>query len=202
MGRRPAVRSPRRDDEGQIILPLVVFVMVMFVVALGLFGFGEASDSRGDAQKGADAAALGAAASTRDAAILALPAAYGPLRAGSVEGWIALGQAAGCPSGLSWAARNQTTATCAYQGGGQFHTTARSRPSAERKLVGEAEATADMNLPTCTATAVYSQAGETLTVVCAGSRGGTATVIYQNGVITTAPVKQVWQNIFRVRLVA
>src|SRR6478752_2597183 len=109
----------RRDDEGQITLPLVVFVVVMFAVCLGLFGFGEASDSRGKAQKAADAAALGAAVAGRDAMVTSILLPSGGAvfhgRWPSVAG-VSGAYGVGCARAQSWAARNSssTTVACRY----------------------------------------------------------------------------------------
>lgn len=201
--------GPRRDDEGQITLPLVVFVVVMFTVALGLFGFGEASDSRGDAQKGADAAALAAAVAARDVVPLTIrtdPNSYYALTAGVDQVLrLGVGPAKGCAEAFGWAARNRTATTCRYEGGGRFHTQASSRPSAQRQLVGEAEATADAHLPRCTVKIVVDAIGdrhETFTCV-PGARGGHGTAIayYLNEQYVSSSPDEVWKALFRVRLV-
>jgi hypothetical protein len=201
--------APRRGDEGQIPLPLVVFVVVMVSVALGLFGFGEASDSRGKAQKGADAAALAAAAQARDVVPLTIrsePGSYYALTAG-IEQVIQLGvgPAKGCAAAFGWAARNHTATTCRYEGAGRFHTKASSHPSAERGLVGEAEATADSHLPTCTVQIVVDTLGDRhATFTCVpGPGGGTGTAIayYLNEEYVSSSPDQTWKALFRVRLV-
>lgn len=194
----------RAGQEGQITLPLLVVVLALFAAALGVTAFGEASDRRGSAQKGTDAAALGAAVAARDAAILlvATPAGFAALESGAEE-LVTAGQpqAVGCAAAFGWAAQNQNTVTdCRYQGGGRFYTKTASRPSGERQLIGRAEATADMNLPRCVMVRVTSVAGETETVTCTG-RGGIGTVVYQNGIFVSMSPKQSWQSAFRVRLV-
>ncbi len=199
----------RRDDEGQITLPLVVFVVVMFAVALGLFGFGEASDSRGNAHKGADAAALGAAAAARDVVPLTIrtdPNSYYALTSG-VEQVLLLGvgPAKGCAAAYGWAARNHTATTCRYEGGGRFHTEATSHPSPQRQLVGEAQATADLHLPHCTVQIVVDTLGDRhATFTCVpGPRGGhgTALAYYLNEKLVNASPDETWKALFRVRLV-
>ncbi|GAB3591188.1 hypothetical protein GCM10027446_08290 [Angustibacter peucedani] len=195
----------RRDgDEGQITLPLVAVVLALFAVAIGVTAFGEASDRRGGAQKGTDAAALGAAVAARDAAILLVPtpAGFAALESGAEELVLAgQPQAVGCAAAYGWAAENRDAVTeCEYQGGGRIHTKTATRPSDPRGLVGEAEATADMNLPTCVMVRVETQAGETETVTCTG-RGGVGTVVYQNGIFVSMSPKQSWQSAFHVRLV-
>lgn len=201
--------TTRRDDEGQITLPLVVFVVVMVTVALGLFGFGEASDSRGNAHKGADAAALAAASAARDVVPLTIrtdPGSYDALTAG-VEQVMrrGLGPAKGCAEAFGWAARNRTATTCRYEGGGRFHTEATSRPSPERKLVGTAEATADSHLPHCTVQIVVDALGDRhATFTCVPGPGGghgTAIAYYVNEKYVSSSPDEVWKALFRVRLV-
>ncbi|MGN6300286.1 MAG: pilus assembly protein TadG-related protein [Angustibacter sp.] len=205
----PRMTAVHRDDEGQIALPLVVFVLVVFAVALGMFGFGEASDTRGQAQKGADAAALAAAAAARDVVPLTIrtdPDSYYALTAG-IEQVVQLGvgPAKGCAEAYGWAARNHTATTCRYEGRGRFHTQATSRPSAERQLVAGAEATADAHLPTCTVQIVVDTLGDRhATFTCVpGPRGGHGTAIayYLNEKYVSSSPDAVWKALFRVRLV-
>ncbi len=198
--------TPWHDgDEGQITLPLVAVVLVLFAVAIGMTQFGEASDRRGIAQKGTDAAALGAAVAARDAAIalVATPAGFSALQSGSDELVLAVQpRAVGCAAAYGWAAKNKTAVTdCEYQGGGRFHTRTASRPSGERSLIGRAEATADMNVPACVMVRVPNPGGETETVTCTGRRG-TATVVYHDGVFVSMSPERTWQSAFHVRLVS
>ncbi len=195
----------RRDgDRGQITLPLVAVVLALFAATLGITAFGEASDRRGGAQKGTDAAALGAAVAARDAAILLVPtpAGFAALESGAEELVLAgQPQAVGCAAAYGWAAQNTNAVTsCTYEGNGRFRTKTATRPSDPRGLVGEAEATADMNLPTCIMVRVPNPAGETETVTCTGRRG-VATVVYQDGIFVSMTPKQSWQSVFHVRLV-
>jgi hypothetical protein len=203
------MRHARRGDEGQIMLPLVVFVLVVFAVALGMLGFGEASDSRGKAQKGADAAALGAAVAARDVVPTTIstdPNSYYALLSGMEQVvQLGLGPAKGCAAAFGWAARNQTSTTCRYEGAGRFHTKASSRPSPERAMVGEAEATADLHLAVCTVQIVVDTFGDRHeTFTCRpGRRGGTGTAIayYLNEEYVSSSPAVTWKSLFRVRLV-
>lgn len=191
-------------EEGQITLPLLAVVLALFAVTLGMTAFGEASDRRGGAQKGTDAAALGAAVAARDAAIalVATPAGFAALQSGAGDLVLAgQPQAVGCAAAYGWAAQNANAVTaCRYEGRGRFRTRTATRPSGQRRLVGEAEATADMFLPTCTMVRVETVAGETETVTCTGRRG-VGTVVYQNGVFVSMSPTQSWRSAFQVRLV-
>jgi hypothetical protein len=205
---RLARPAPRMAQHLASWWPLVVFVLVMFAVALGMFGFGEASDSRGQAQKGADAAALAAAGAARDVVPLTIrtdPDSYYALTAGIEQVMqLGAGPAKGCAEAFGWAARNRTATTCRYEGRGRFHTKATSRPSAERQLVADAEATADAHLPTCTMQIVVDNVGDRhATFTCVpGPRGGTGTAIayYLNEEYVSSSPDQVWKALFRVRL--
>lgn len=199
-----------RDDEGQITLPLVVFVLVMFAVALGMFGFGEASDSRGKARKSADAAALGAAAQARDSMVtLLMTNAGGAIFHGQFAPLATTSgaQVAGCASAASWARRNSssTLTSCRYAIPARFTTTTRSEPSGERRLQGTARATADLGLPTCRLSNYTSSGYEYHEVVtCTGAQGALAKIDYivnaGYAVFYTDPAVQ-WKRTFRVRLV-
>ncbi|GAB3044655.1 pilus assembly protein TadG-related protein [Sediminivirga luteola] len=59
------MRSPLKRDDGQMSLAVVSLALVVLMVGVGLMIFGQASDSRGKAQKAADAAALAAATEMR-----------------------------------------------------------------------------------------------------------------------------------------
>lgn len=196
-------RMRRGDEEGQITLVFLVVIVVFFALAFGITKFGEASDVRTGAQKGADAAALGAAVAARDAAILLVPtpAGFGALESGSVQLLLsAQAQSVGCAAAAGWATSNSSVLTsCTYRQSGSYAVETESRPSGQRGYVGEAAATADLHLPTCVMVRVETMAGETETVTCTGLRG-TAVVVYQNGVFVSMSPQQTWQSAFHVRL--
>ncbi len=197
-----------RDEEGQIILPLLVFVLVMGGVAIGMFGFGEASDSRGKAQKAADAAALGAGVSARDGYVSSiLTSAGGAVFHGQWSGLagITAPQAVGCVSARGWAARNDSSLTsCTFRPNGRFDVRATSEASPERNLRGQAQAAAEINVPSCSAR-IYTTGTVTFEEVTCRGNSATAMIVYN---VTTAytPVSgallpDVWKRLFKVRLV-
>ncbi len=196
-------RTRHGEDEGQVTLVLILVVLVFFGLALGITKFGEASDVRTGAQKGADAAALGAAVAARDAAILLVPtpAGFGALESGAEQLVLAAqAQSVGCGAAGGWASSNSAVLTaCGYRPSGSFSVRTRSNPSNERRLVGTATATADLHLPTCVMVRVETMAGETETVTCTGLRG-TAVVVYHNGVFVSMSPQQAWQSAFHLRL--
>jgi hypothetical protein len=202
-------RRPR-GEQGQLSLALLAVILTIFAAAIGMLAFGEASDSRGRAQKAADAAALGAAVRGRDA----LAAAIARPDGGSAfhGNWLGVApvsgaQGVGCAAAASWAARNSgsTLTRCRYNGPDEFAVETLSRPSGERNLRGTAEATASLNSPKGCQVSHYTTSGYDYheVVVCTGPDGATAKVDYITSsgysIFYIDPPK-IWQSTFRVRL--
>jgi hypothetical protein len=195
-------------EEGQLTLALLGVILTLFAAAIGMVAFGEASDSRGKAQKAADAAALGAGVAGRDALVAAIARPDGgAVFHGSWAGVssVAAAQPVGCAAATGWASRNSssTLTRCRYQPPDEYSVATSSQPSAERNLRGTAQATASINSPTCQVSFYTTTGGDYHEVVTCSGEGGTAKVDYliDGGYsITTIDPPQAWKKLFKVRL--
>jgi hypothetical protein len=197
-------------EEGQLTLALLAVILTIFAAAIGMVAFGEASDSRGKAQKAADAAALGAAVAGRDALVAAIARPDGGAvfhgRWEQVAG-VAAAQPVGCAAATGWASANSSSllTRCRYRPPDEYSVATNSQPSAERNLTGTARATASMNSPTaCQVSHYTTTGGDYHEVVVCSSEGGTAKVDYliDGGYsVTFIDPPQVWKKLFKVRLI-
>jgi hypothetical protein len=110
MSRRPALRIPRRDDDGQLVTAVMIGVMLigLMITFQVLLPIGQATDQKAGARTAADAAALGAATEMSQGLPGAVVGAAGALT--GVAGLPALLNSIGCGNGaaaaLDYAKRN------------------------------------------------------------------------------------------------
>jgi hypothetical protein len=196
-------------EEGQLTLALLAVILTIFAAAIGMVAFGEASDSRGKAQKAADAAALGAGVAGRDALVAAIARPDGGAAFhGSWAGvsTVAAAQPVGCAAATGWASANSasTLTRCRYRPPDEYSVATSSQPSAERNLTGTARATSSINSPPCQVSHYTTTGGDYHEVVVCSSEGGTAKVDYliDGGYsVTFIDPPQAWKKLFKVRLI-